>query len=95
MSPRACVQPTDTSRYQPGTEARYGYLNTTSTAGRGQWYRFRPNDVTIANVWHDSNGNPQTMLYFRDGSRLRLVSDYGALNGLRIQRTNVDRLKDL
>lgn len=79
-----------------GTTTRYGFVNTTSSAGRPELVEFRPADITEARKWINYYGNPSTTLRFADGRCLYLVDDYGAMNDLgHVNRYSVPRRKDL
>lgn len=75
---------------------RYAYINTSSSAGKGEKFTFNPDDVTQAYVWVNSFGNPTYSLFLKDGTTLLLVDDYGAMNDINhISARTVQRKKDL
>lgn len=75
---------------------RRAYINTSSEAGDPTRITFDSNDVKQAYVWSNSYGNPSYTLYLDNGDCLFLVSDYGAMNGIRhISARTVHRKKDL
>jgi hypothetical protein len=79
---------------------RWGYLDTSSSAGRPVEYTLKVSSVYGARKWHNYYGNPSYTLRFTDeaGERhtLYLVDDYGGLNDLRgVDCQYVNRRKDL
>lgn len=79
-----------------GMVRRYGYLNTSSEAGRPKALDFDPRDVTEVRCWTNGLGNPSYTFLFVDGTVLFTVDDYGAMNGItHISAESVARKKDL
>jgi hypothetical protein len=74
----------------------YGYLDTTSGAGKGAQIEIDTNDIKSINCWFNSYGNPSYCLHSYNGSTVYAVDDYGFMNGINnISRTLVKRKKDL
>lgn len=72
-----------------------GFLNTYSMAGSPEKTVINSESVLSANQWHNSHGNPITVLYMENGNTL-LLYDYGAMNGLEhIKLQYVSRKKHL
>ena len=73
----------------------YAYKNTSSAAGSPTKYDIDPNEVIRANVWFNFYGNPSYGFHMSNGDSYLLIDDYGAMNGLSINRRDVNRKKDL
>jgi hypothetical protein len=74
----------------------WGWLNTSSMAGRPLRVELTVGDVMGVRCWVNGYGNPSYTFRLVDGSVLYLVDDYGAMNGLwSVGRVVVARRKDL
>lgn len=47
---------------------RYGFIDTSSSAGTPRTCYFNPEDVILIKSWTNGFGNPSYVLYFRDGA---------------------------
>lgn len=78
------------------TIERYGYKNTKSSAGKGEWYTLDIDQIFSIKCWFNVYGNPSYVFHMDNGDTYFLVDDYGAMNGLgRYSRECVKRKKDL
>jgi len=64
------------------TITRYGYVNTHSTAGAPTEITIVVADIDRILKWHNVYGNPSYYFILKDGTFIRLVDDYGAMNDI-------------
>ena len=78
------------------TIRRWGYLNTSSSAGKQTQFDIPVGRVRYARVWVNSNGNPSYVLLLDNGDWVYLVDDFGAMNDLsHVSAVKMDRKRDL
>lgn len=74
----------------------YAYKNTTSQAGKAQYFDVNVNDIDVIKCWFNYYGNPSYVFHMTNGDTYLLVDDYGAMNGIsHLSRKVVNRKKDM
>lgn len=74
---------------------RYGYKNTTSRAGSGEYYQIDPAEIDVVKKWHNYYGNPSYVYHMSNGDTYYLVDDFGGMNDITANMIYCKRKKDL
>jgi len=75
---------------------RWGYKNTSSSAGKPTEFYIPVDRVRRVRVWINGNGNPSYTLLLDGGDWIYTVDDFGAMNDLgHVELIVMDRKRDL